>query len=79
MVAMLKKMSIFTNGCKNGFTWVQNISGGNVEEHVDFQNVKIDSMGINNFVGAMLMKMAISESKIAFTGVHKLQSNFVWC
>ena len=57
MEAMLKKMSI--SGSKNGFTWVQNMSGGNVEEHVDFHNVKMASLGFKKFRGAMLMKMAI--------------------
>ena len=35
----------------NWFTWIQHISGGNVEEHVDFHNVKIASLGFNKFRG----------------------------
>ena len=44
---MLKKMSIFTR--TNGFTWVQNISGANVEELVDFHTVNMVSFGFKTF------------------------------
>ena len=44
---------------KNGFTWVQNSSGGNVEEHVELHTRTMASLVFKTFRGwAMLMNMA---------------------